>query len=124
MTTTKKGYELAKKLPTVTQLTHDEFLEVVVACSKICRLAATLHRIGERQCSEEMSETETKRVDAQEAQCERNVEKHLELISRLTGVTTGAFFNGDPRGPAVKLTLPVPFQHSYDCFGREGICVP
>lgn len=122
MTVTKKGYELAYRLKPAFPNVDSRYL--VATCSKICRHAASLHRIAELQCSVEMDERETRRVELRETLCETGIELQLTKLSELAGFTVGADFNGDPRGAVVKLTLPDKFKYLYDCFGREGVCVP
>ena len=114
----KKGYELAARLsPMVPDITINELAEI---CSKICRIAVTLHRIQERQCSEEMSEKEYARLDKQEESLTKVVLSHANKISKDIKV----IINGDPRGATIKLELPDPWKRLHDCFGNEGVCVP
>lgn len=63
----------------------------------LVRAAKELHRIAERQCSEEMSARETARVEKREKALEAVVRRHCEAIG------IGVRFDGDPRGYVVKL---------------------
>ena len=47
MTTTKKGYALAAKLSPAIGYTE----QIAETCSRICRTAATLHRLNEETCN-------------------------------------------------------------------------
>lgn len=122
MTVTKKGYELATRLQPISPST--QIKDLALTCSRISKLAATMHRIAEVNCSVQMSSVESDKLDRQDTQCEKNVARHCETLSKELGVTVTPHFNGDPRGPSVKLKLPEAWQHLYDCAGKEGVCVP
>ena len=75
---------------------------------RLHRYETALHRISERQCSEEMSEAETARVERREAAAEKAVQK----IAEAHGLTVR--FNGDPRGGAIRLVLPSGKSNNWD----------
>lgn len=117
MTRTKKGYELAQKLHRLPNMQNSRATEL---CSKICRHATSLHRLAEINCNQGLTPAQEKRDD----ELEQLVIDNVKYLSQHTGVEIRAIFNGDPRGPAVKLQLPEEHRVAYDCFGGEGVCVP
>lgn len=66
----------------------------------LMRHAKTHGRIQERWCSEEMSESLTRRVERREKQIEALITRHAESLG------CKVHFDGDPRGYTVKLFLP------------------
>ena len=83
----------------------------------LMRCAATLKTIAERLCNEEMSDRETARVDAKEA----NTEARAQAVAESLGFK--AIFSGDPRGYVFKVILP---SAAYNTWGgaESGWGVP
>lgn len=122
MTVTKKGHELAARLRRVIEMSDTQYEDVVLTCSRLCKQQATLHRLNEMRCSD--ANADANEINRKDEIAERAVEKHLKTLRQQTGIDVGVLFMGDPRGPAVKLTLPAPMRHIYDSAGQEGVCVP
>lgn len=105
MAHTKKGLELAFRLRKYLPITVSDYT-ILKACSNICRAGTTLNRIAERLCNEDMSEKETARVDKQESQMEKTIEKELGLLMSEPDVPEiKVVYGGDPRGPVVTLII-------------------
>lgn len=83
----------------------------------LCSCARRYARIQERWCSEEMTDDTIKRLERTESLLERRMSEAAEKL----GATT--LFGGDPRGNTVKLQIPG-HENLYDCWGRQGVCVP
>ena len=84
------------------------------------RLAGTLHRISEMQCSVEMDAATTARVNKREARAEARIR---ELA---TAYNCRAYFQGDPRGCPVYL-IPAeagPEADDHADYDRRGHAVP
>lgn len=80
------------------------------ACAMI-RASHGLHTIAERQCSEEMSDAETARVEKREKLLESSITR---IVTAYGGRVT---FAGDPRGYVVKLHFEPKKGTPYD--GRK-----
>jgi len=141
MTTTHKGDELAGKLLPYIGMTTD----IRETCARICRHAATLHRLNEDECNghpyqDGRSGLPWDQVDKLQARWEARVErgqeralKHLEhLVAMLpapsdpeTGLHDAPWkldAETDPRGCSV---IVGPEFIRGDSWGdRNGICVP
>lgn len=85
----------------------------------LMRHGATYGRLAEVECSVELSERETARLERRQAQLERRMR---ELVSEL-GDGFSVDFSGDPRGYTVKVTLPT---KAYNTWGgaESGWGVP
>lgn len=80
------------------------------------RYATGMHTISERQCSEEMSEAETSRLDRRD----ESLTQRAKAIAERIGATY-IDGSGDPRG--CPFLLGVPSGHTNE-FGGRGIYVP
>jgi hypothetical protein len=138
MSTTKKGDELAGKLLPYIGMTEG----IRETCAKICRHAATLHRLNEDECNghpaqDGRSGLSWETIDKLQAKWEQRVEAGQERAERLLeglvrdlpdGEVDGVRFawklqaETDPRGCTVILgSLDV---HGDSWGDRNGICVP
>lgn len=77
-------------------------------CDLLHRYETSLHRIGEIQCSVEMSEKEEKRLSDKEARIEKRVRDIADLLKFKVQ------FNGDPRGGAIRFILPSGRSNGWD----------
>ena len=136
MTITKKGYELATKLSPGFGYTDS----IAETCSRICRAAATLHRLNEDDCnghpcqsSPFVDSTTANKLQARwEARVEREtakVAKRLEtLVYSLPEVDWFGHWalvaESDPRGCSL-IVAPAGSELRGDSWGDEhGLCVP
>lgn len=90
----------------------------------IMRDAATLQRYAENDCNLENWRGSRHNSDLDECGCsscrrERAAERRIR--ERLKPFGASAQFQGDPRGPVVKVTVPSGYTNDY---GHEGIAVP
>lgn len=136
MTTTKKGDELASKLnPAIGTTTA-----IRETCARICRNAATLHRLNEDACNGHPAQdgrsglawaTVDKLQAKWEARVDRDTERTLarleSLVADLPHTDVGPFkldAESDPRGCSV-IIAPEGAGIRGDSWGdRNGVCVP
>ena len=90
-------------------------LDVIDLCRKLCRLAATHHRIAETVCSVEMTEAEAARLEKKDDRTEARITE----LCKPYGIMP--VFSGDPRGCTVKLKVP---SGNTNDWGGVGVCVP
>jgi hypothetical protein len=138
MTTTKKGLELARKLAPAIGYTN----AIDETCSKICRAAATLHRLNEEACNGHPLQGSAsndpafwQRVDKLQAKWEERVERETErilkrldsLVRDLPETDFGPFVldaESDPRGCSV-IIAPEGAEVRRDSWGdSNGVCIP
>lgn len=75
---------------------------------EIHRANTSLHTINERQCCEEMSEATATRLEKREEKIKERITKLAERLG------FGVYFNGDPRGGAVRFILPSGRSNNWD----------
>ena len=126
MSITKRGAHFADRLAAYSGHRQDPAI-----VSKLCRNATAHERLCEAECNGHPAQGNP-HIDARELQrlqdewdenTEREREKVEKRISDLLPIMPGVVrieFNGDPRGPTVKLHLD---NGRGDCIG-EGLAVP
>jgi hypothetical protein len=123
MAVSKQGLELALKMRKVIPMTKMGNDQLVSICTHLCRYSKSMKRIAERLCSEEMDDVTTRRLEDRDDELENLAKIHIEIMAQHSGIPMTPLFQGDPRGSMLKIVIPG-YEHTYDCFGREGICVP
>lgn len=126
-TITAKGRELADKLNPAIGTTR----EIERTCSLIARHATSHHGLQERLCNggddwlpDDARHRQIERLEALDEALERRITALVETLPHTDDGPFGVKFGGDPRGCTVKITAPAMYEHLYDDWGREGICVP
>ena len=120
---TAKGRELARKLNPYIGTTP----AIVDTCSRICRLHPALHRIMVEWCNgdDPLRETDQDawhaKWTAEQVRLMDLITAHVEDLPHVDGGQIIAYFNQDPRGPAVLLTTP---DGLCDDTGGRGWVVP
>lgn len=111
---TKKGRELASLLNPSMGTTH----EILETCSLICRHAATIARLAEKDCNEGLTPAELRRDE----RAMQTIRALVMDLPHVFGERIRVEFQGDPRGPTVKLIIPDGRGESW--FGDSYINVP
>src|SRR5947208_16483730 len=107
-TRTMKGYQLAEALNPSIGTTR----AITEVCSRLCRLAATYHRMQERAGNGHQDwqgnwdEMAAKRDEEKESRIEEQIKKLCLQLPLVDGKAIEPMFEGDPRGAVVKLKMP------------------
>lgn len=115
MATAKARWEFVNTLASHLPNTGHGMQAIEHAANLIMRHSATLKRIAESQCNDDLPEAA---AIARDAKDERLTARVTELAQ---SIGCGVRFSGDPRGCVVKLILPDGYT---DDFGSTGFCVP
>lgn len=92
----------------------------VTLCKQLRRLEARAHRLAEDGCNREMAEGEEDRRES-------SIMKGLDNILNYKAQGIPVFFNGDPRGYALKIESEYVAEHNLDLhrdWGGYGIIAP
>jgi hypothetical protein len=90
-------------------------------CLALMRYAATLQRIAESECNDNLDDFGMKRRDKKKASMRSRVIDLCTELRRDGDAAPAPVFSSDPRGAVLKIRVADGFTND---FAGEGICVP